>query len=127
MKRIIFCLCLVLSGSSGLQAQERFAPDQNPRYKEGLNRYIKLTDSLTKNQGTTLQQTYKAYDWYEAKLERRQQRRYWRQHSCFYPHNSWYGPGFYYPNYFYRPYYWNTSSIWFNYRWNLGDRYRYRH
>ena len=127
MKRIIFCLCLFLSGSSGLQAQERFAPDQNPRYKESLNKYIKLADSLTKTQGTTLQETYKAYDWYEARLERRQQRRSWRQQNRFFPDNFWYRPGSYYPYYFYRPYYRNTPSIWFDYRWNYRDRYRYRH
>lgn len=56
-------------------AQVSSNPDQNPRYENSLKKYTVLTDSLLQSQGATLQQTYKAYDWYQAKQERRALRR----------------------------------------------------
>ncbi len=55
--------------------ESHLLPDQNPRFAESVNKYSKMADSLTQFQGTTLQQTYKAYDWYEAREERRLLRR----------------------------------------------------
>jgi hypothetical protein len=49
--------------------------DQNPRHQESRAKYMNLADSLTRNQGTTVQETYKAYDWYEAREERRKLRK----------------------------------------------------
>jgi hypothetical protein len=50
-------------------------PDQNPRYLESQNKYARHSDSLLINQGTTFQQTYKAYDYVQLKQERKDQRR----------------------------------------------------
>ena len=55
-------------------SQEKLAPDQNPRFAESRDKYMKLTDSINRWHGTTFQETYKAFDWYEARQERRQER-----------------------------------------------------
>lgn len=75
-------LVLVISCIAGLtcfttaQAQtSALLPDQNPRYLEAQQKYGIAADSLSRDQGTTVQDTYKAYDWYEAREERRQLRR----------------------------------------------------
>ena len=78
---ILFFLPFALTQANA--QQNGLAPDQNPRYKESQERYIKQTDSLSNTEGITLQQTYKAYDWYEARLERRQQNREWRHQQNF--------------------------------------------
>jgi hypothetical protein len=65
------------SGVASAQ-QTALLADQNPRYRESQAKYARGADSLTSLQGTTIQDTYKAYDWYEAKLERRRQNREWR-------------------------------------------------
>lgn len=49
--------------------------DQNPNYLISQNKYMAIKDSLISTENTTIQQTYKAYDWYEAKLENRAARR----------------------------------------------------
>lgn len=67
-----------LFGSKAMAQQAALAPDQNPRYHESANKYRLIADSLTRTQGTTVQNTYKAYDWYTAREERRQQNRQWR-------------------------------------------------
>ena len=59
--------------STGLQAQT-LAPDQNPNYRVSQAKYTSNYDSLSRFMNTTVAQTYKAYDWYEAKQERKQQR-----------------------------------------------------
>lgn len=65
-----------LAWSTTTQAQTtELLPDQNPRYLEAQQKYGIAADSLSRDQGTTVQDTYKAYDWYEAREERRQLRR----------------------------------------------------
>ncbi|WP_432714521.1 hypothetical protein [Pedobacter sp.] len=104
MKRnIIAFLCLLggLTFSSSSHAQNiELLADQNPRYAESVNKYSKLVDSLIQTQGTTVQQTYKAYDWYEAREERRSQR---RAHHTYYDFSLGYqyGYGWSYPSYHY--------------------------
>ena len=71
-------LVLSLLSLKGMAQQGALAPDQNPRYHESANKYRLVADSLNKTQGTTVQNTYKAYDWYTARQERRQQNREWR-------------------------------------------------
>jgi hypothetical protein len=68
-------LCITVT--IGTSAQ--LLPDQNPRYRESLQKYLMREDSLTMNEGTTVQHTYKAYQYFEAKRERKDQRRQWRQ------------------------------------------------
>ncbi|GAA3960957.1 hypothetical protein [Mucilaginibacter dorajii] len=70
-------LCGLYSGIVNAQ-QITLLADQNPRYRESQIKYSSGADSLNSLHGTTIQDTYKAYDWYEAKLERRQQNREWR-------------------------------------------------
>lgn len=69
-------LCLTVTIGASAQT---LLPDQNPRYRESLQAYLFKKDSLTVNEGTTVQQTYKAYQYFEAKRERKDQRRQWRQ------------------------------------------------
>jgi hypothetical protein len=82
MKRNLIIITLLaagsLFGSTAMAQQAALAPDQNPRYHESANKYRLIADSLTRTQGTTVQNTYKAYDWYTAREERRQQNRQWR-------------------------------------------------
>jgi hypothetical protein len=50
-------------------------PNQNPNYKQSMDYYMKHKDELAKSMNTTPQETYKAFDWYQSKLDRRQARR----------------------------------------------------
>ncbi len=52
--------------------------DQNPNYRISMEKYMIQKDSLLSFEGTTFQDTYKAFDWYEAKQERKEQRRLFR-------------------------------------------------
>ncbi|UOE51241.1 hypothetical protein MTO98_09140 [Mucilaginibacter sp. SMC90] len=83
MKKNIFIMALMLLGglfSGTVKAQQTatLVADQNPRYAESMAKYLRSADTLNSLHGTTIQNTYKAYDWYEAKLERRRQNREWR-------------------------------------------------
>ncbi|WP_127037288.1 hypothetical protein [Chitinophaga solisilvae] len=99
-------------------AQER-VPDQNPRYMESYLHYAPLADSLNAFHATTLQQTYKAYNYFEAKAERKAQRREWRQQRRL--QNIRYSPSWQYTSpwgyddyYYYRPYR-RTASMFTSY------------
>jgi|JI10StandDraft_1071094.scaffolds.fasta_scaffold96597_2 hypothetical protein len=110
MKKILLLLTVML-GTYGLKAQDAtLAPDQNPNYKVSLAKYTTNAEALQTTMNTTVQQTYKAYDWYEAKQERKQQRIQFRQQRAmarinnqgfFNNYNncaSWYTPGYGYRN-----------------------------
>ena len=78
MKNLILTLgCIAgLAYATTANAQKsELVPDQNPRYMESQQKYGILSDSLTRDQGTTVQDTYKAYDWYQAREEKRALRR----------------------------------------------------
>ena len=64
---------MLLTGA--LQAQEQLSPDQNPSFAASRDKYLLIADSLTALHSTTIQSTYKAYDWYEAREERRAEQR----------------------------------------------------
>jgi len=72
MKLLMLTMLIALGFS--VHAQQ-LAPDQNPRYMESQQKYMGYKDSLQSTMNTTVDQTYKAYDWYEAKMERKQERR----------------------------------------------------
>ncbi|MFN8405966.1 MAG: hypothetical protein U0X71_00605 [Sphingobacteriaceae bacterium] len=110
--------------------------DQNPRYKESLERYSKMIDSLISWHGITIQHTYKAYDWREARDARREQRKLWRHEErmnrSYY--NDYYWPdyypyrgyNYYYPNYrypYYNPYYNPYGPRWRRYHFGVGMGY----
>lgn len=93
---IASCL-LGLTFNLGSYAQQaHLEKDQNPRYEQSRAKYMNMSDSLTRNQGTTIQQTYKAYDWYEAREEKRKLRRESNYNNGFY-NNSYYGGAYFYP------------------------------
>jgi hypothetical protein len=96
-KLMITALAVLLIFNLKSQAQQAsLVPDQNPGYEASRARYMNMTDSLTSTQGTTVQDTYKAYDWYEAREESRKLRRE-QNHQ-----NSWLYPSVnYYPAYNY--------------------------
>ena len=114
MKYLFYtAILLVLPAMTYCQQTIVFASDQNLHYKESQDRYMKVADSLTTFHSTTLQQTYKAYDWREAKHARKQQNREWRHQeilnrpytnyyywSDYNPYNYWsdYSPYNYYVN-----------------------------
>jgi hypothetical protein len=107
-----------LFGSNAMAQQAALAPDQNPRYHESANKYMLIADSLTRQQGTTVQNTYKAYDWYTAREERRQLNRQWRNMYGGYYNNYSSGWGLYGGYSSYYPLY----SSFGNYGYGYGNR-----
>lgn len=104
--KITIATCIALLGlyNSVKAQQATLVADQNPRYMESEAKYTRVADTLTSSQGTTIQNTYKAYDWYEARQERRQQNREWRANSYYDYSPTWglYGSyGFPYSGYGY--------------------------
>lgn len=74
MKKVIFSL-LLLNSFFVSKAQEKvLTSDQNPNYKISQDKYLATQEKLSANMNTTVQETYKAYDWTEAKQEKKQQR-----------------------------------------------------
>ncbi len=79
MKKILLS-CLSVFTVVLVNAQDAITvPDQNPNFKVSLAKYQASQEGLMATMNTTVQDTYKAYDWYEAKMERRQQRINFRQ------------------------------------------------
>jgi hypothetical protein len=81
MKTFYLSLAILLAAlapAAPADAQS-LAPNQNPNYAVSRDKYMRLADSLTRLHGTTLQDTYAAPDWYEQKMQRRHDRREFRQ------------------------------------------------
>jgi lipopolysaccharide export LptBFGC system permease protein LptF len=76
MKTLLLFTVLSL-GSLALNAQNNL--DQNPNYQKSMDYYMKQKDELQQTMNTTVQNTYKAFDWYQNKLDKKQQRRDYRQ------------------------------------------------
>jgi hypothetical protein len=89
MKKIIFILTIIAT-SFATQAQE-LAPDQNPNYKTSMEKYAATQVGLQSTNNTTIQSTYKAYDWSTAKAERKAERRNFRRERALYNNynNGW--------------------------------------
>ena len=108
MKKLLLALFFIAGGYAA-SAQE-LAPDQNPNYKVSMEKYQALQTNLQSTLNTTVQQTYKAYDWRSArdwkKAERREDR---RENRLFNNYNQRY----------YDPYNYNGRS-------NYGKPYYYR-
>jgi hypothetical protein len=77
MKRIIFTL-IILAAGFATQAQE-LAPDQNPNYAVSMDKYKATQTNLQTTMNTTVQDTYKAYDFRVARAERQAERRSFRR------------------------------------------------
>ena len=73
MKKLLLAL-FIFAGGYAASAQE-LTPDQNPNYKVSLEKYQALNTNLQTTMNTTVQQTYKAFDWYTAKQDRKVERR----------------------------------------------------
>lgn len=95
LMNIAFCLLGLTFNLDSSAQQANLEKDQNPRYEKSRAKYMNMSDSLTRNQGTTIQQTYKAYDWYEAREERRKLRRESNYNNGFYNSSYYGGPNFY--------------------------------
>jgi hypothetical protein len=74
MKKLNYILGSFSLLIAGVSFGQELVPDQNPNYQQSAAKYAEKSDELTKNQGETIQDTYKAYDWREAKEEAKQQR-----------------------------------------------------
>jgi hypothetical protein len=116
--KLIITACMLLLGLFGgvVKAQQtNLAADQNPRYRESQAKYARVADTLNKLHGTTIQNTYKAYDWYEAKLDRRRQNREWRHEERMNGYNDYTPSWSVYGNYSY-PF----GSYGYGNRWGRG-------
>ncbi len=106
MKKVIFTLSILLAGYATM-AQD-LAPDQNPNYKVSMDKYAATQVSLQTTNNTTIQDTYKAYDWSTAKAERKAERRNFRRERVLFNNynNGWNNNN------------WNNG--WNNNNWNNG-------
>lgn len=112
MKRYLLFLSFIGLASFVVAQEPLHAENQNPDYNISKQKYMASKDQLLTSMGTTVQDTYKAYDWYEAKQERKQQRYNDRRERRIYQN--------YYNNYdsyrYYRPYrndtrYYNRNNL----------------
>lgn len=92
-----YFIFFLLIGSLSLSTAKAQLPtaDQNPNAYKSQERYLIKSDSLLQYQGTTFQETYKAYDWYEAKQERkalRRERRHLERMANPYAYSNWWYP-----------------------------------
>jgi hypothetical protein len=98
-------------------AQTSLYADQNPNFAVSRDKYMRMADSINQWHETTIQQTYKAYDWYEQREERRNERRQDRrdirlERARNYGH---YYQSYYYPSY--RPSYYYRTPRHFRFWW----------
>lgn len=117
MKKFAYLTFVLSVTTSGVLFGQQPNPDQNPNHQVSMDYYLQNRQELTANQGQTVQNTYKAYDWTTYKAEQKQQRqdrRYefkkMRYQSRYFCSNNvspfYYGPN----NNFYNPYY---SPYWY--------------
>jgi len=123
---VMSCIAGIAYAATGYAQKVDPVKDQNPRYQMSRAKYIEQADSLNRTQGSTVQETYKAYDWYEAREERRKLRRernfqlnlnsgYYYGSPYFYPSISYgnygFGRGFRYGGHI--GYSWGNSRPWY--------------
>jgi hypothetical protein len=70
---------LVFAASFSKAQQVELVANQNPNYQSSVEKYRKLAEASPVTMSTTIQETYKAYDWTTAKQEQKQQRIAFRQ------------------------------------------------
>jgi len=125
MKKILLFL-FIATAALAASAQD-LAPDQNPNYKVSLAKYTASHDNLQSTLNTTVQSTYKAYDWRTAKNERKAERiTYRRERSLFNNYNYAYSNGYY--NNGYNSYYndrYNRYRSPYQYRYYNGRRWHW--
>jgi hypothetical protein len=76
MKNFTFLLLLIAIASlqKSFSQIDLLSPDQNPNYYSSKAKYMMMADSINKFHSTTVDNTYEAYDWYDAKQKRQQER-----------------------------------------------------
>ncbi len=106
MKKVLLSLIIIAAGFVA-NAQE-LASDQNLNYKVSLEKYTTNMVTLQTTNNTTVQDTYKAYDWSTAKAERKAERRNFRRERALFNtyNNGWNNNN------------WNNG--WNNNNWNNG-------
>lgn len=121
MKKVLLPLFTFVVLAISVEAQN-LAPDQNPRYMESQQRYMRMADSINTWHGTTPQETYKAIDFLvdkrEAREARKAYRRELRMERARWNNDFYYGYGGYYNNYYPGSYRSGYRSHWNNYFWN---------
>lgn len=105
MKKALYIFGVLIATASFTANGQELEPDQNPNYKNSAEKYAEKSDELTANQGQTIQDTYEAYDWREAKEEAKQQRidrryelrklRIQSRNNCFYGNSRFNRRGYY--------------------------------
>ena len=109
MKKLLLSLFVIVFAFAG-KAQD-LSPDQNPNYKVSMEKYKTMQTNLQTTMNTTVQNTYKAYDWRTAKNERKAERlsyqRERRQYSNF--NNGYYNRYDDYDEY-YSPYQYRNNN-----------------
>ena len=105
MKKLLLSLIIIAVGFVA-NAQD-LSPDQNPNYKVSMEKYTAMQTFQT-TMNTTVQDTYKAYDWSTAKAERKAERRNFRRERVLFNNynNGWNNNN------------WNNG--WNNNNWNNG-------
>lgn len=115
----LLIICLLLVSERAVAQTGVLLPDQNPNYLQSQEKYTKLKDSLLIYSNTTAQQTYKAFDWYQDKLDRKNSRSAYRRQSQWnynpfgYTNYGWNQYGFYDPYRYGSPRTWIRPSIGF--------------
>lgn len=89
----------------GVNAQLDLVANQNPNYLSSQQYYVQKADSLESTMNTTVQDTYKAYDFYENKLERKQNRIKNRHQVRL---ARAYNPNYYFDRFYYNNWCWNN-------------------
>ena len=112
IRNILLTLFIGAASVSFAQQNNQLAPDQNPNYLVSQQKYMNQKDSLLVWENTTIQSTYKAYDWHEAREERRNERRAYRRETSYYQTPYYLTPTVNYGwnNYGYSPYTYNSYS-----------------
>ena len=111
-------LCMLAFLSSGVSAQEA-VPNQNPMHQVSREKYMHMADSINQWHGTTFQETYTAFDWYENKIKRPQEREEFRREmrrqraGRYYYHQPGYNSPYHHRHYrsYYNPYRYNSWPL----------------
>ena len=107
----LFSAFMIVSSLQVNAQRDITASDQNPRHLISQAKYESIADSVNRLHSTTLQNTYVAYDWYDAKQQRRTDRTAFRRQLQLERARNNYGWG-------YQPY---------DNRWNYNNSYNNRY
>ncbi len=98
---------ILLTLCANFTVKAQLLPDQNPNYNLSRAKYV-ANNQLQSNMNSTVQDTYKAYDWRTAKEERKLERQNYRRQSRLYNNYNYTSP---YYNFDYGNGYYQGNSI----------------